>query len=874
MALNLASPGISIKEIDQTLGRVGAVVDQTGAITGPFSRGPVNEPILIESEKDLIDTFGKPSKTDNQYEFWLSASHYLSYGGNLQVVRCTGGSLNNANAGVSVASTTLLIENYEDYQDNHASDTAWRFASKNPGIWGNGLKVCVIDAFADQILSGLTTNGVSVGAAVTATASAVLAGSGTTSVLDGYIKGVVTEIGPKSGELSVKFYSHVNAAGTETTYEYTEGSAFEFKANTAVTVGGATGAATTSFTVTRAQVGTTAAVAGQGANIDLYDLVGTTAVDNAGGASVGTAATGFFVSSTTGITTSTLLIVNSEIIAVNAVLSGNFVAIGTDASSAAANRGQVGTTTATHVDGSTVSIVGAAYTVGTVGSNNLSSASDTSLSFVGTGSSLTVGDFLKINDEFLTVATAPTTTSSLTPTGVRNWYDEQVLGLDNSEVYWRSIAPKPKTSNFASSRGARNDELHIVVVDDDGTVTGTPGSIIEKHIALSKATDAVRSSQQNIYFKDYVADGSENIFAGTLETGSATGFTAGTDTVLSAGAGAPGQNAADVTAFSAFGKKIYTLAGGLLYSGDATTEGYSITIGNLNTGYEEFNDEGVKVDYLIMGPSLSSTREETQAKANKVIAIAEERKDCVAVVSPHRSDVVGNASGSKDITDKIIKFYSGVTHSSYAVFDSGYKYTYDRFTNSFVYLPTNADVAGMMARTASTNFAWYSPAGSSRGAMNNAIKLAYNPTKLERDRLYSNSINPIITTRGSGTILFGDKTGLSVDSAFDRINVRKLFLFIEEAIGNAARSQLFEFNDSVTRSNFVNIVEPFLRDIKGKRGLSDFRVICDETNNTPDVIDRNEFRADIFVQPARSINFVSLTFVATPTGVAFEESVG
>ena len=874
MALNLASPGISIKEIDQTLGRVGAVVDQTGAISGPFAKGPVNEPILIESEKDLLDTFGKPSKTNNQYEFWLSASHYLSYGGNLQVVRCAGGTLNNANAGVSVGSTTLLVENYEDYQDNHSSATDWRFAAKNPGIWANGLKVCVIDAFADQVLSGVATDGVSVGAAVTATASAVLAGAGSTSVLDGYIKGVVTEIGPKSGEIAVKFYSHVNAAGTETTYEYSESSAYEFKANTAITVGGATGAATTSLTVNRGQVGTTAAAAGEGVNINLYDLKGTTSVDNAGGASVGTAATGFFVASTTGITTSTLLIVNSEVIAVNAVLSGNFVAIGTDTSSAAANRGQVGTTTATHTDGSTVSIVGAAYTVGTVGSNNLSSGTDTSMSFVGSASSITAGDFLYINSEFLTVATAPTTTSSLTPTGVRNWYDEQLLGLSNSEVYWRSIAPKPRTSNYASTRGCRNDEVHIVLVDDDGTVTGTPGSIIEKHTNLSKATDAVRSSQQNIYFKDYLADSSPNLYAGLMETGAATGFVSGSDTVLGSGAGAPGQKAADVTAFSAFGQKIYTLAGGLLYSGTTTLEGYSTTIGNLNTGYEEFNDEGVKVDYLLMGPSLSSTREETQAKANKLIAIAEERRDCLAVVSPYRSDVVGNASGSKDITNKIIEFYSGVTHSSYAVFDSGYKYTYDRFTNSFVYLPTNADIAGMMARTAATNFPWYSPAGSSRGAMNNAIKLAYNPTKLERDRLYSNSINPIITTKGSGTILFGDKTGLAVDSAFDRINVRKLFLFIEEAIGNVARSQLFEFNDAVTRSNFVNIVEPFLRDIRGKRGLAGFKVVCDETNNTPDVIDRNEFRADIFIQPARSINFVSLTFIATPTGVAFEETVG
>ena len=276
-----------------------------------------------------------------------------------------------------------------------------------------------------------------------------------------------------------------------------------------------------------------------------------------------------------------------------------------------------------------------------------------------------------------------------------------------------------------------------------------------------------------------------------------------------------------------------------------------------------------------MGPSMSASRAETQAKANKLVALANQRQDCIACISPHRGDVVGNANGSTDITNKIIEYYEGVTHSSYAVFDSGYKYTFDRFTNSFVYVPTSGDIAGVMARTNSLNFPWYSPAGASRGALNNVIKLAYNPSQLERDRLYGAGINPVITTRGQGTILFGDKTALGQEgSAFSRINVRRLFLFVEEAISRFSKSTIFEFNDTITRSNFVNVVEPFLRDIQSKRGLSDFRLICDETNNTPDVIDRNEFRADIFIQPARSINYVSLTFVATSTGASFIESSG
>ena len=249
------------------------------------------------------------------------------------------------------------------------------------------------------------------------------------------------------------------------------------------------------------------------------------------------------------------------------------------------------------------------------------------------------------------------------------------------------------------------------------------------------------------------------------------------------------------------------------------------------------------------------------------------RKDCIAVISPHRSGVV-NVSNSETQTNNIIDFFGPLTSSSYAVFDSGYKYTYDRFNNTFRYIPCNADIAGLMARTAINSFPWYSPAGSSRGTINNATKLAYNPSQAQRDRLYTTRINPIIFSQGDGIILFGDKTGLSYTSAFDRINVRRLFLTIERAIERAARAQLFEFNDLITRSNFVNIVEPYLRDVKAKRGVSDYVVICDETNNTPDIIDSNQFKADIYVKPARSINFIGLTFVATRTGVSFEEVIG
>ena len=270
-------------------------------------------------------------------------------------------------------------------------------------------------------------------------------------------------------------------------------------------------------------------------------------------------------------------------------------------------------------------------------------------------------------------------------------------------------------------------------------------------------------------------------------------------------------------------------------------------------------------------------KENAQALAQQLISVAEQRKDAIAFISPYRKAFltdtsVGTVTVNSDstITDNVLGFYSPLTSSSYAVFDSGYKYMYDRFNDTFRYIPLNGDIAGTCARNDINNFPWFSPAGTARGTILNAIKLAYNPSKTQRDRLYSERINPVIFSPGAGIVLFGDKTGLSKSSAFDRINVRRLFIYLEDAISAAAKDQLFEFNDEITRTNFVNIVEPFLRDVQAKRGVQDYVVICDETNNTAAVIDNNEFVADIYIKPARSINFIGLTFVATRTGVSFE----
>jgi len=731
MATPQLSPGILTREVDLTVGRADNVLDNIGAIAGPFAIGPVEEAVNIQTEQQLINTFGKPLSTDSQYEYWMSASSYLSYGGVLKVARVDGSTLNNANAAVGYAATTSLkIKNFDDYNTNHSSDAVqYTYASKNPGRWANNLKVCTIDDLADQTIGITTTDlgnaGAKIGFGVTtALSSAVIPGAGTTSEFNGYLKGIITGVSTDAtngaSTIDVKIVSRVSSAGTETKISYSKSDPVS--------------------------------------SIELSDTL-------------------FFVNNS-GINTGAL--------------------------------GQTGTGAVTSVD----------------------------------------------------------------------WYDQQTLGLTNSTVYWKSIAPKPVTNNYSLDRQGKNDALHVVVVDDTGSVTGIQGNILEKHLSLSKSADAVSdvNSPQKIWYKNYLAQFSSNIYAGKNPSSAAdsyhgtvpraTGFSSGF-AAITVGAGLWGQNAQGIT-FSAVGNTTYTLTGGVDYSASG---GMTATLANLNTAYDLFsNKDEIDVDFLIMGPGLS-VESDSQAKANKLISIVEGRKDSMAVISPHRANVV-DITNTTTQTNNILRFFSPLSSSSYAVFDSGYKYTYDRFNNQFRYIPCNGDIAGLMARTGLNAFPWFSPAGQQRGVLNNAIKLAYSPNKAQRDLLYTARVNSIVNQSGIGILLFGDKTGLGYASAFDRINVRRLFLTVEQALERAANAQLFELNDVNTRSNFVNIVEPYLRDVQAKRGLVDFLVICDETNNTPDVIDNNEFRADIFLKPTRSINYVTLTFVATRTGVSFSEVAG
>ena len=410
--------------------------------------------------------------------------------------------------------------------------------------------------------------------------------------------------------------------------------------------------------------------------------------------------------------------------------------------------------------------------------------------------------------------------------------------------YYDLVDKAPGTSTYTSTRSGSGDEMHIVVIDEDGGITGTPGEVLEVYDSVSKASDAKTAQGDTNYYVDVIYNQSQYIYWMDHNTGGSNW----------------GSTASGTTFTAVTAPFVDSLVSG--------ADGSAVTTAELKSAYEKYNDADTVDANLIMAGKGDATH------IDNLITIAENRKDAIVFVSPERADVV-NVTNSTTQTTNVKSFFDSIRSSSYAVFDSGYKYTYDKYNDVFRYVPLNGDIAGLAARTDLIADTWFSPAGFNRGVIRGAVKLAYNPTKEQRDELYRARVNPVATFPGQGTILFGDKTGLSTPSAFDRINVRRLFITLEKAISTASKFQLFEFNDEFTRAQFRNIVEPFLRDVQGRRGITDFSVVCDETNNSPDlVVDRNEFRADIFVKPNRSINFITLQFVATRSGVAFEEVVG
>jgi len=416
--------------------------------------------------------------------------------------------------------------------------------------------------------------------------------------------------------------------------------------------------------------------------------------------------------------------------------------------------------------------------------------------------------------------------------------------------YFNVVDAAPGISDYQASQGntAAVDEIHVVVVDEDGKFSGVPGTILEAYKSLSRATDAKTTDGTANFYKTVINESSQYVWWANHRS------TAPANTALNIAS----VNTAPLYLSFALGQ-------------DGDGEG-DVSLGTVLAGYDLYESaEDVDVSLVLAGKSRGGTNGE-QIANYLVDNIAETRKDCIVLASPDKADVVNNSA--QDEAQDTVDFRNSCRSSSYLVIDSGYKYQYDKYNDLFRYVPLNGDIAGLCVRTDSTRDPWFSPAGFNRGQIKNVVKLAYNPDKADRDLLYKNGINPVATFPGQGTVLFGDKTALAKPSAFDRINVRRLFIVLEKAISTAAKFSLFEFNDEFTRAQFVALVEPFLRDVQGRRGIYDYRIVCDTSNNTGEVVDRNEFVGDIYVKPAKSINFIQLNFVAVRTGVAFDEVVG
>jgi phage tail sheath protein FI len=480
--------------------------------------------------------------------------------------------------------------------------------------------------------------------------------------------------------------------------------------------------------------------------------------------------------------------------------------------------------------------------------------------------SLSVGDFIELGNtttgtQTLKIKSLPAITSEDTVTQAYfnitfedTWNRAQNFTANTISRKWEhfnTIPTAPGTSRFLSDRGLTTvDQVSVVVIDEDGQISGVPGTVLEVYENLSRASDAIREDGTTAFYKTIINDNSRYVWATNDR------------------AEAPTATAAALANSTTSLPLTESFVGGR----DGVNEN-TATVAALAAAYDLFADATtVDVSLIMAGKSVGASN--GAQLANYLIDnIADVRKDCVVFVSPQKEDVVGSGVEGSQAAN-IVEFRQSLRNSSYAFIDSGYKYQYDKYNDVYRYIPLNGDIAGLTARSDDLRDPWFSPAGFTRGQIRNLVKLAYSPSKTDRDLLYKNDINPVITQPGQGTVLFGDKTALGRPSAFDRINVRRLFIVLEKTIATAANQMLFEFNDEFTRAQFLNLIEPFLRDVQGRRGITDFRVVCDETNNTPEVVDTNRFVGDIYVKPAKSINFIQLNFVAVRSGVEFNEVVG
>ena len=908
----LRSPGVVVKELDLTNGRAEIGINNIAGFAAPFTKGELGSPVTVSSEAGLIEAFGEP--VANNSEYFLSATNYLNYGGTLSVTRVNTDQLKNAvsRLGQSVSSVTI---NNPTTNGKYVSAPSVSFSG---GGGTNAAGTAILDAQGkvSQVVitnsgSGYTseptvtfgdvgvTGQATVAQGTTAEASASLA-----NVSAGALTGTLTITNGGSGYSSNPVVSISggggSSAGVTVTPTITDG------VITAIAVSGGSGYSSAPSISIAAPTGLAITLVSGGTN---YDPTATYNVSVTGGA----ANTGFAATATvsvSGVITGLSVTnfgdyTNFSGISPTIPVPGT-TAVGTAVIAADSIKIENSEVYDAQYNDNTTGWLFAAKTAGAWG-NGLRvcivdngprqsialTAGDSALGNVSVGDYVVSGskkgkviDYTMVMSggvtthyvhvvivdnttnaylenpttgqlfaaaDSLTIGSNSGTAASVDDGSI--WWSYAKL-YSGSNLYWNTVAARPvNTADGEAYAGDAygRDAVHIAIVDEDGSITGSKDTIIESFTYLSKASDG-RGPQGGLnYYKNILADGSEYIYAG--------------DTVY--------ETNTRTQDFEPVGSKDFDLSAGADYTALASGA-WDLSSSDFNTAYDQFREiDSINLEYLIMGPGLA-TETATKEKLNYIAGIAAERKDCMAFGSPHKGNIIATTGlplANKDIVKNVKDFYNGVSSSSYLVLDCNYKYVYDRWNQKYCYIPCNTDVAGLVADTAIRQEPWFSPAGFSRGAIRNLAKLAWNPTKTDRDELYANRVNPISTFPGQGAVLFGDKTALSTPSAFDRINVRRLFIVVEKAIEEAAKAQLFELNDEITRNVFKGIVTPFLRNIQSRRGITDFLVVCDSSNNTSAVIDNNEFVADIYIQPTRSINFITLTFVATRTGISFSEVV-
>ena len=814
MAIQM-SPGVVTREysLAQIIPQVSV---SAGAFVGQFAWGPLEFISVLATETDLVNAYGQP--TDDNFTFWFSAQNFLSYSSNLNVLRVVGNGASNGNDSTVTLSSPLVIKNKNDWQDNYSApseNSFGQFAGKYPGEYANGIEVHMADSATFSSVQST---------------SIINEGTGYTTASDDGRS--VTFSSPSSGTTATG--TLIVTSDVVTGIDVVD-KGVGYRHPPTVTI-------PPPLSSNSSQATATAAFANQAV---------TSLTKVSGGSGYTGVETVVFQAPSKINSNAEINITSVNSGAITGILLTNGGYGYVTGTIAVTGGGGNATVDITAVNGVVTAAVldqaGSGYSV----TNNVSLATPTLTVSTATAtmtfSGGAVTGFTMINHGYGYAGTEsffiqpPATLSAITATATSDLWP-----------YYDEFLSDPGTTTYTKNKNGSNDGLHIVLVDGSGLISGSKGTILERYAFCSKAVDATYNDGTSAYYPYVLRDQSQYVWFGAYPT------------AMDEGVGAWGSTAQGTSFNPLVTPVLVTIANG--------TNGSAVTNEQLIPGWEMFNDpQTVDVGLLISGPADRVLQEYV------IQNVAEIRMDAIGFISPEAletgsiSNAVINNKGYE--LESVMNNRDVLTSSSYGVMDCNWKYQYDAYNDTYRWVPLNGDIAGLCARTDATNDPWWSPAGFTRGQIKNCVKLAWNPIKTDRDELFPNGINPVVTMLGEGTVLYGDKTMLSQPDAFDHINVRRLFIVLEKAISLAAKYQLFEFNDDFTRLKFIQMVNPYLRDIQGRRGITDFLVVCDTTNNTPDVIDNNAFVGDIYVKPTRSINYITLDFIATPTGLDFTTAV-